>query len=133
VAHWSGIALLVEDLLPIVIVDHRLPLPSYQPVILASVLDRSVMQYGIAHLPFSPLKGVVAFVQISDAGPSQSSPPEPIGSEKRHSARNSAPVGHSLRPFEVRGQSPAAYTSSPSSSAFASLRSSVPKPSVNQS
>ena len=40
-----GIAFLFEELPTLVIVDHRPQLPSYQPVILASVLDRSVMQY----------------------------------------------------------------------------------------
>jgi hypothetical protein len=35
-------------------VDHRQFLPAYQPVALALVLDRSVMQYGIAHSFFPP-------------------------------------------------------------------------------
>jgi hypothetical protein len=47
-------------------VDHRQFLPAYQPVTLASVLDRSVMQYGITHSFSSRIReqviAIVAFL-----------------------------------------------------------------------
>src|SRR5215469_1676190 len=49
-------------------VDHRQPLPSYQPVtILRSVLDRSVMQQGIAR---PPLRAVRVYTTFSNPGAS---------------------------------------------------------------
>ena len=43
--YGPGIAFLAEEFAPLVVVDHRLALPSYQLVIVASIRDRSVMQY----------------------------------------------------------------------------------------
>jgi hypothetical protein len=50
-------------------VDHRLLLPSYQPVICASVLDRSVMQYRIVH---SPLQKGWCFASLHNFNPGAS-------------------------------------------------------------
>jgi hypothetical protein len=61
-------------------VDQRQLLPAYQPVILASVLDRSVMQYG------TPSSRLCARAK-PNTEPSQSSASNLIGAEKRHSVR----------------------------------------------
>src|SRR5690348_9567771 len=48
-ANGTGIAWVIEPYLALTTVDHRQFLPAYQPVTVASALDRSVMQYGITH------------------------------------------------------------------------------------
>jgi len=44
IAYWFGVASLLEEPLPFVIGRPSAVAPSYQPVMLLSVLDRSVMQ-----------------------------------------------------------------------------------------
>ena len=53
-ANGTGIAWVIEPYLALTTVDHRQFLPAYQPVTVASALDRSVMQYGITHSFFLP-------------------------------------------------------------------------------
>jgi len=63
-ANGTGMVWVIEPYLALMISGPPAFLPAYQPVTVASVLDRSEMQYGITHFFFVPR-------QIPNTAPSQ--------------------------------------------------------------